>query len=121
MTLAMQLVEQHIRDCHPGATVTHKVPTKRPRAFIRLDQAPASRLDIVIDRTLVIIQVYAPNLRDAFEMAEHLRATMDTIDLERDEVLGWNEQAGPQEYPDPDLRDTARVQMTGYLLHDNRN
>ncbi|WP_157108906.1 hypothetical protein [Corynebacterium aquilae] len=96
------------------------MPKPRPQTFVRIDQGAAQPVDLVIDRSLVIVQVYAPSLQAAFLLADELRTTMRSIDADCADVFGWVEQAGPQEWADPDLRDTARVQFTGHLYHDNR-
>ena len=120
MIAGMQWVLRYLPGVVDPVPVVHKVPEDRPEVFVRVDQAPPHRIDLVVDATLIILQVYAPTTGEAFALAGRLRDAMDEASWHCDGVLGWDEESGPHIFPDPELRSTARVQLTGRLYSDNR-
>jgi len=96
-------------------TVVHKVPRPRPPLFIRIDQAAPRRVNPVTDVTTVFVQVYGPDLDTAVDLIDRLRDLCFDLELLDDRVLGWSEDSGPVDYPDPDLPDVSRWQFIGTL------
>ena len=115
MLTAIEVVQQFLRP-RVSVLVTSKVPRHRPKVFIRVDQASPVRTNLVTDRTLVIIQVYATKVDECVDLIQQIREEMFGIDM-LDNVFDWDEQAGPVEFPDPDTKNIIRWQFTGFLYH----
>lgn len=96
------------------APIIYKIPLERPRTFIRIDQAAAKLIDKVADRTLVIIQAYAPTPTEAVDLLEKARRAMLAPELASLRLV-WEENAGPAQFADPALANVSRWQLTGYL------
>lgn len=99
-----------------GVDTFTKVPMKRPDMFIRVDFGAGKTLTPASERRLVAVQIYGKNPTQVTELAYKLRLfLMDSVYTHSDKVLWWDEQAGPHEWPDPDLTTTHRWQITGDL------
>ncbi|MDO5535372.1 MAG: hypothetical protein Q4F65_12065, partial [Propionibacteriaceae bacterium] len=90
----------------------------RPEKFLRLDQGAATRINLVQDSTLVIIQVYGPDgaFDEVLGVVEKLREWLFDVDGAHPSVFGWEETQGPMEFPDPDLPEVIRWQFAGHLI-----
>lgn len=93
-----------------------KVPRDRPGTFIRVDQGAPSMLSPVHQRVLVIVQVYAPDVNSAVDLAYQVRSVLEDLDAHHSKVFGVEDISGPMEFPDPDLQNVARWQVTGYMF-----
>lgn len=112
----VEVVLGFLRGLDLGVPVVSRVPATRPPEFIRVTQAGVRRTNVITDRSLVVVQTYAPGVDRAWELAQTLREKLiDELEL-LPNVFGWEEQSGPVEFPDPDLPTVFRIQMTGYLL-----
>ncbi|CAM5400694.1 hypothetical protein [Corynebacterium variabile] len=114
MTTAQQIVMAVLRD-NVTVPVVHKVPRPRPDLFVRVDQAAPRRTTPVTDMTTVFIQVYGPTLDDAVDLIDVIRERCFDLDVLDDRVLGWSEDSGPVDFPDPDIPDVTRWQFIGTL------
>lgn len=114
MTTAQQIVMAVLRD-NMTVPVVHKVPRPRPDLFVRVDQAAPRRITPVTDMTTVFIQVYGPTLDDAVDLIDVIRERCFDLDVLDDRVLGWSEDSGPVDFPDPDIPDVTRWQFIGTL------
>ena len=114
--LALELVAPLVRSQVECPVVT-KVPRPRPPVFIRLDQSAPVRVNPVVDRTELIVQVYAPDADTALGIAEHVREWLLDLDAYGARVQQWSESAGPYEFPDPDLPEIQRWQISGTIYH----
>ena len=111
----IEVVQRYLRTV-TDTPVVWKVPTKRPRLFVRVDQGAPQGVNEVADRALVIVQVYGDDLDAVVDLAIALREAMRDIDLHDVHALGWGGDTGPVEYPDPDIPETHRWQFSGQLL-----
>lgn len=95
---------------------TTLVPMDMPDLFIRVDFG-SGRADTPITETrLVAVQVYGTDLDEVVELAYNIRMFLiDRVYATNPKIVWWNEQAGPHEYPDPDLEAVFRWQITGNL------
>lgn len=100
-----------------GLTVVSKVPADRPDSFIRVDMAPPRRNNLIQYATGIIVQVYSTSLGTAIDTFDSVQADLEHMAAVDPLVSGWEEQNGPYEFPDPDLPDVHRWQMTGQLFH----
>lgn len=99
-----------------GLPVTTLVPMDRPDLFIRVDFANGRADTPITETRLVAIQVYGTDLDEVVELAYNLRMfLMDRVYATSPKIVWWDEQAGPHEFPDPDLDTVYRWQITGNL------
>lgn len=97
------------------APVVFKVPNPRPERFVRVDQGPPQRINLVQLQATVIVQAYAPTMSQAVTLAEECYRQLETLD-HLDVVAAWSGQAGPYEFSDPDIA-CHRWQITGELVY----
>jgi len=99
-----------------GVEATTLVPMEHPSLFVRVDFG-SGRADTPITETrLVAIQVYGDNMNNVVDLAYNLRMfLMDRVYATNPKIVWWDEQAGPHEFPDPDLETVFRWQITGNL------
>lgn len=95
--------------------VVPQVPQDRPETFIRVDMGAPQRINLIQYRTLIVVQVYAPDDTTAIETLLHLQGHLEVMDMQDPLVSGWDEETGPVPFPDPDIPHVARWQMTGVL------
>lgn len=114
MTTAQQIVMAVLR-ANVTAQVVHKVPRPRPDLFVRVDQAAPRRTTPVTDVTTVFIQVYGQTLDYTVDLIDSIRELCFELDVIDDRVLGWTEDSGPVDFPDPDIPDVTRWQFIGTL------
>lgn len=97
--------------------VVTKVPRDRPGVFVRVDMGAPQRINLVQYRTLIVVQVYAPDDTTAIDVLVHLQGHLEVMDMRDPLVSGWDEETGPVPFPDPDLDNVARWQITGVLFN----
>lgn len=116
MATAQQILMAVIRDhVPPDVPVVHKVPRERPELFVRIDQTAPRRTTPITDLTTLFVQVYGPDVDSAGDLTDSLRELCFDLELYDDRVLGWSEDSGPIDFPDPDLPDVSRYQFIGSL------
>lgn len=99
-----------------GVDVATLVPADRPDFFIRVDASNPVPLSPVHESTLMAVQVYGLNLDQVVDTAGLVRRFLaDRVYVGSDHILGWEEQAGPHDFPDPDIPRQHRWQLTGSL------
>lgn len=113
---SLEVVTNFLRSQADGLPVVTKVPMQRPGVFVVVTNPALHRHNLITDRALVIVQVYAPTRGQAVDLIGRLREALIDIDAHIDGVFGWQEQAGPVEFADPDCPEIARYQLSGYLL-----
>lgn len=111
----MSLVQSYVRQA-TSLPVVSKVPSERPDAFVRVDQGAPQRRNLDQVETSIIVQVYGPNRSQAFQLISKLYQHLDMV-LDSDvSVSSWEAQAGPYDFPDPDIPHVSRWQFTGQLI-----
>lgn len=97
--------------------VVSKVPFDRPDFFIRVDQGTPQAFGPSQDSTLIIVQVYGVDLDLVIDTIGQIRKFL-RFEVEHPNVLGFTEDGGPVEFPDPDLPAVFRWQTSGDLFTD---
>ena len=116
MTTAQQILMNAFRDSlPPSVPVVHKVPEDRPELFVRVDQAAPRRTTPITDVTTTFVQVYGPDVDSAADLIDLIREFCFDLQFYDDRVLGWEEDSGPIDFPDPDLPHVIRYQFIGTL------
>ncbi|QPK78265.1 hypothetical protein G7Y31_06655 [Corynebacterium lizhenjunii] len=120
MITAIEIVQAGL-DGLVHVPVTHHVPRVRPERFVRVDQGPPREITPVADQALVIIQVYAPDDAAGEEWAIETSGLIHGALAHRwfemgERVFGWEVSQGPHPFPDPDVPDCVRWQLSGTLL-----
>lgn len=112
MILPAEIVINHLLDC--GHETYSLVPAAPPDQFVRVDAGAPVAETLVSWRTLIIVQCYGEHLEDVLAEIESCYEDLHMID-QRGDVLGWDFETGPTEFPDPDIPNKPRWQFTGYL------
>ncbi len=115
-TLAAEWLIQELRNVVECPVVT-LVPRKTTPLFVRVDAAASTARSPATQSGLVAIQVYAHDLDEAIETILKIRIYLENENFSVDsKILGWDEEAGPHHFPDPDAPDIYRWQITGELF-----
>lgn len=86
-----------------------------PDVFIRVDAGAPHKLSPVHEESLIAVQVYGPEdtvIHLILMIREHLN---QRVYAGNPHILGWEEEAGPHPFPDPDTDNYSRWQLTGLL------
>lgn len=105
------------------AVVSAKMPRQRPERFVRVTRIGGGQDHLATDVARLLIECFAKDTAQCESMCNSVRAalrnargtTVVTTDG-RVSVRGWENENGPVDYPDPDLLDYDRWQLTGDLL-----
>lgn len=97
--------------------VVSKVPSTRPKFFVRVDQSAPRAFGPSQDSTLIIVQVYGIDLERVLTTIGEIRRFL-RFEVEHPNVVGFTEDSGPVEFPDDDLPAVHRWQLTGDLYTD---
>lgn len=96
--------------------VTVKVPEERPSLFVRLDASSPKAVSPVVEETLIAVQVYGQDLEEVLALIQQIRFfLLDEIYSHAPDVIWWQEEAGPHDFPDPDIQPEHRWQLTGII------
>lgn len=116
MITPIELVQRGVRRV-VTAPVVSKVPNPRPLLFVRVDSSTSRALSPVHAQGLVIIQVYGTDLEKVLTTIASCRVYLtDRIYADDPLVLGWEEH-NLVHFPDPDIPDIHRWQLTGQLIY----
>ena len=104
--------------------VSQDVPTDRPNKFIVVDRVGGSEIAHgTVSVPIFVFQCYALNTGDAEELAELLLAELKSAQFT---VVGdvqfrnFSLVGSPQHFPDPQVQDRRRWQMTGTFAINER-
>ena len=93
------------------------VPRKAHPLFVRVDSAAFTAVSPASQVGLAAVQVYGSDLDQVVDTLLTIRMHLFNGVYDNDEkLLGWEEEAGPHLYPDPDIPDKHRWQITGQLI-----
>lgn len=93
------------------------VPRKATPLFIRVDSGAFTATSPASQAGLVALQVYGDDLDEVVDLILSLRMyLLDEVFTDDIKLLGWEEEAGPHVFPDPDIPDKHRWQITGQLI-----
>lgn len=99
-----------------GIEVVSKVPMDRPDLFVRIDQGVPVAKSPGTEEATVAIQVYGTDLERVLTVIHQIRFFMlDKVYSDVPQVYDWDEIQGPHDFPDPDLTDVFRWQISGTL------
>lgn len=115
MITPIEIVQRNLRP-YAGVPVVSKVPTTRPDLFIRVDMGAPQRETLVSYHTMIIVQVYGTDLEQVLDTIFGLQPRLEAMDVTDPLVLGWEEETGPVDFPDPDIPQ-HRWQLVGQLTH----
>lgn len=92
------------------------VPRKATPLFVRVDVGTFTATSPASQAGLVALQVYGDDLDETVDLILLLRGyLLDGVFHNDAKLLGWGEDAGPHIFPDPDIPDKHRWQITGEL------
>lgn len=118
MILPAERLLAAIRVRFPGVKAGIRLPRyESPGAvFIRVDPAGATKSTPVSEETMFAVQVYGADLEEVLETMGDLRDFLDRdVYVGDPSILWWSEMTGPHDFPDPDVDDVERWQLTGVL------
>ncbi|KGM18146.1 hypothetical protein [Corynebacterium auriscanis] len=114
--LAVEWLLEELRGVVECPVVT-LVPRKAVELFVRVDAAAITAKAPTLQSGLVAIQVYGADLEAVIDTIQTIRLHLiDGAFHRSDKLLGWDEEAGPHDFPDPDTPDIFRWQITGELF-----
>lgn len=99
-----------------GVPVVTKVPRTRPGLYVRVDVSAPRPLSPVHESAFVIVQVQGHDLEQVLDTLTNARWFLRD-DLQHPLVFGWQEQAGPVDFPDPEVPTEPRWQITGEIYY----
>lgn len=103
---------RHVTD-RPVVTL---VPRKATPLLVRVDAGAFTATSPASQAGLVALQVYGDDLDETVDLILSLREyLLDGVFHNDAKLLGWEEEAGPHVFPDPDIPDKHRWQITGEL------
>lgn len=115
MRLSVEWLLEELRGV-AGCPVVTLVPRKDTRIFVRVDAGAFTAASPASQAGLVALQVYGDDLDEVVELILPLREyLLDGVFHNDTKLLGWEEEAGPHIFPDPDIPDKHRWQITGQL------
>lgn len=94
-----------------------KVPSTRPKFFVRVDQGSPQAYGPTQDKTLIIVQVYGVDQEQVINTIGTVRQFL-RFELDHPNIVGFSEDSGPVEFPDPDIPAVFRWQTSGDLFTD---
>jgi hypothetical protein len=105
------------------AFVSAKLPVNnRPERFVKLTRVGGGLDNITTDSARIVVECFAKDVAQVEAMCNTARAalrnaggTTVTSGEHRMFIRAWTEEAGPQDYPHPDILDYERWQLTGSL------
>lgn len=96
--------------------VVTRVPVDRADMFIRVDYANGKANSPITEVRTVAVQVYGHDFDEVVKLSYRLRMfLLDRVYATSPKIVWWEEEAGPHEFPDPDLDTVHRWQITGNL------
>lgn len=108
----------------PGLRVSQDVPKARPQSFVTVDRVGGSEGGSgTFSLPLFVFNCYALDAGSAEELCEELLATLKSAqftELGEVQFRGLTLVGGPQHYPDPDVADRRRWQMSATFGISNR-
>lgn len=114
--IVVSCLKQWFRDSeYENVHVATKVPEVIHNLMVRVDYSPPDRETPITDRTRVMIQVYGPTDDDCMDLAS---ACLDGLEMAYRadlEVMSWDTDTDPYEFPDPDRPNVTRWQAAGTL------
>ena len=115
MRLSVEWLLEELRGV-AGCPVVTLVPRKATPLFIRVDIGAFTATSPASQAGLVALQAYGDDLDEAVDLILSLREyLLDGVFHNDAKLLGWEEEAGPHIFPDPDIPDKHRWQITGQL------
>lgn len=115
MQLSVEWLLEELRGVADCPVVT-LVPRKATPLFARVDVGAFTATSPASQSGLVALQVYGDDLDETVELTLSLREyLLDGVFHNDAKLLGWEEEAGPHIFPDPDIPDKHRWQITGQL------
>jgi hypothetical protein len=106
------------------AFVSAKLPAHtRPDRFVKVSRVGGTRDNIATDAARILVECYAKDVGQVEAMCNTANAalynaggTSITADTQTMFIRAWNETSGATDYPNPDVLDYERWQITGELL-----
>lgn len=98
--------------------VAGKMPRTRPAAFVRVSRAGGVMSNLVTDAPLLVFECWATTGPAAEDLANLVRAHLKQAPSSFAAgawIRWWREAGGPSEFPDPDVTDMERWQLSGTL------
>lgn len=115
-TLAVEWLMAELRDIVTCPVVT-LVPRKATPLFVRVDSGAFTAQSPATQSGLVAIQVYGHDIDRAIDTLLKVRMHLLGENFAHSsKLMGWDEEAGPHDFPDPDTPDIYRWQFTGELI-----
>lgn len=114
MITGIEIMQAALRE-QTKVPVVSKVPRPRPEVFIRVDQAAPRALSPVQDRVRIIVQVYGSDLEQVLNLCGLVRHTLSNLEGLAPSCFGTDDIEGPVEFPDPDIPNVYRWQITGVI------
>jgi hypothetical protein len=108
---------QHLLTVLTDVHVSTDVPSTRPSQFVTVERAGGVRRNLISDSAVLIIQAWADNKPDAYDLVKLVRAHVHAMPgafVDGVWVYRVDEIAGPGYVPDPDTN-TPRYQFTVQL------